>query len=126
MDEILYDALTNYYHVLELTGHIANAQSYKMLILSFYRDFVFNDYKGLLSRDDYRLIDRALNCIYRTSCLISYPDYLKMGNLNLGSTSEIMQRIKALEETNVVKVIHDLDDGAESQSDITIVMEGDE
>lgn len=108
MDEILYEALTKYYHVLELKGYMSRKHSDRLLILCFYRDFVFNDYRGILKREDYHLIEKALDCIYGSSCLIPYPDYLKMGKLHLGEMTELSQRVKTLEDTEVVKVIHDL------------------
>ena len=109
MDEIIYNALTSYYNALEKLGYMSNSQAQKLLLLSFYRDFVFNDYRGLISREDYQLIERALNCLYGTTCLIPYPDYLKMGKLHLGEVTELAQRVKNIEDTEVVKLIHDLD-----------------
>ena len=109
MDEIIYNALTSYYHALEKLGYMSNSQAQKLLLLIFYRDFVFNDYRGLISREDYQLIERALNCLYGTTCLIPYPDYLKMGKLHLGEITELAQRVKNIEDTEVVKLIHDLD-----------------
>ena len=109
MDEIIYNALTSYYHALEKLGYMSNSQAQKLLLLIFYRDFVFNDYRGLISKKDYQLIERALNCLYGTTCLIPYPDYLKMGKLHLGEVTELAQRVKNIEDTEVVKLIHDLD-----------------
>ncbi len=124
MDEILYEALSKYYHALEVKGYMPSTHSFKLLALIFYRDFVYHDYRGLLSKCDYRLIERALDCIYGTSCLIPYPDYLKMGKLHLGEITEMADRIKTLEDTDVVKVIHNLDDAqGEIDSDIIITME---
>lgn len=109
MDEMIYNALTSYYNALEKLGYMSNSQAQKLLLLIFYRDFVFNDYRGLISREDYQLIERALNCLYGTTCLIPYPDYLKMGKLHLGEVTELAQRVKNIEDTEVVKLIHDLD-----------------
>lgn len=125
MDNILYEALTKYYHALEVKGYMSKSHSFKLLVLAFYRDFVYNDYRGMISKEDYRLIERALDCIYGTSCLIPYPDYLKMGKLNLGYMTELAQRVKTLEDTNVVKVMPGLDTD-DPQSDIVITVEGDE
>ena len=109
MDEMIYNALTSYYNALEKLGYMSNSQAQKLLLLIFYRDFVFNDYRGIISKEDYQLIERTLNCLYGTTCLIPYPDYLKMGKLHLGEVTELAQRVKNIEDTEVVKLIHDLD-----------------
>lgn len=124
MGDILLEALTKYYHALEIKGYMSKAHSEKLLVMAFYWDFMYNDYRALLSKKDYCLIERALDCIYGTSCLIPYPDYLKMGKLHLGEMTEMAQRVKTLEETEVVKVIHDLDSvNSDPQSDIVIMAE---
>lgn len=125
MDEILYEALSKYYHALGVKGYMSNPHSMKLLLLVFYRDFIFNDYRGLLTKEDYCLIEQALDCLYGTSCLIPYPDYLKMGKLHLGEVTEMSYRVKTLEDTSVVKMIHSEDD-EDSQSDISIVLSEDE
>lgn len=122
MDEMILNSLNQYYTVLKKMGYYKYADVKKLLILIFYRDFVFNDYRGLLTRADYMLIERALNCLYGTTCLIPYPDYLKMGKLKLGEITEIGQRLKNLEDTSVIKLIHDNPDGL-SESDIKIYEE---
>ena len=127
MDEIVYEALSKYYHALEKTGYLSKSHSIKLLILCFFWDFVFKDYRGKLSKRDYCLIERALDCIYGTSCLIPYPDYLKMGKLHLGEFTEMAQRLSNLEDTNVVKVIHDLSSAeGGTVSDIVISMDEEE
>lgn len=124
MDEMIYQALGSYYRALELKGYMPQKDVEKLLVLTFYRDFVFNDYRGILSREDYYLIERALNCLYGTTCLIPYPDYLKMGKLHLGEISEMCHRVKTLENTPVLKLIHDLSKAeGDVESDVMIVQE---
>ena len=125
MDEIIYNALSSYYNVLEKTGYISGSQSEKLLLLTFYRDFVFHDYRGLLSREDYLLIERALDCLWGSSCLIPYPDYLKMGKLHIGETTEMAQRLKTLENEPVLKMVHDMDGQYDFDSDIMLVEDKD-
>ena len=103
MDEILYSSLSRYFSALEVKGYMSYSQMEKLMILCFYRDFVFGDYRGVISKDDYLLIERALDCMYGSSCLIPYPDYLKMGKLHLGETTELASRLRTLEETEVLK-----------------------
>lgn len=125
MDEILYNALTKYYHALELKGYMANSHAVKLLILIFFRDFVFHDYRGLITKEDYHLIEKALDCIYGSTCLIPYPDYLKMGKLYLGEMTEIAQRVKTLEDTPVLKLLDTEDAESNPNSDVLVVT-GDE
>lgn len=98
MDEIVYQVLNRYFYALEKLGYISYPQMQKLLVLSFYRDFVFNDYRAILSKDDYLLIEKALDCLYGSTCLIPYPDYLKMGKLHLSEITELSERVKILEE----------------------------
>ena len=121
MDNILYDALCSYYHALEQKGYMSNSHAQKLLLLIFYRDFTLKDYRGLLSKDDYHLIEKALDCLWGSSCLIPYPDYLKMGRLCLGGMTEIGQRLRNLENEPVLKVMHSMDGQEDEGSDILIV-----
>lgn len=122
MDEIIYEALQKYYKTLELKGYLPDIQAYKLIVLAFYNDFVYSDYRGLLSEADYHLIETALDCIFGSTCLIPYPDYMKMGKLYLGQITEMAQRVKTLEDTNVIKPVHDTSDiDLIADSDVMIV-----
>lgn len=124
MDEMLYGVLTRYYHALGLKGYMPYRDSVKMLVLIFLKDFVLHDFRGTLSKEDYHTIEKALDCLYGTTCLIPYPDYLKMGKLHLGEMTEIAQRVKNLEDTPVLKLIHDLDSTeGTTTSDVKVVVE---
>ena len=112
MGEMVYNALCQYFGVLNKTGYYKYAVVKKLLVMIFYLNLVYHDYRGLLSKADYSLIEQALNCLYGSTCLIPYPDYLKMGKLHLGEMTEIAQRIKDIENTKVVKVKEDTDEGA--------------
>lgn len=125
--EMIYNALCRYFNVLEKTGYMAINNALKLLVLIFYRDFVYSDYRCTITKDDYRLIERALDCLYGTTCLIPYPDYLKMGKLHLSEVTELACRIKALEDEKVVKVIHNLDSVKEDiYSDVMVIMDDEE
>lgn len=121
MDNILYEALTKYYHALEYNVYMENVPTQELLVLGFYRDFIYRDYRGLLSKENYSLIGKALDCLFGNSCLIPYPDYLKMGKLHLGDMTEMAQRVKTLEDTDVVKLIHAVNGVSDEDSDIMIV-----
>jgi hypothetical protein len=81
---------------------------------------VFHDYRGLLEKEDYMVIEKALNCLFGSSCLIPYPDYLKMNKLHLGEMTELAQRVKVIEDTPVLKAF---DADGTCGSDIIIMSE---
>ena len=119
MGELVYSALSGYYQVLGKLGYYKYDTVYRLLVLSFFHNFVYNDYRGLISPQDYHLIEKALNCLFGTTCLIPYPDYLKMGKLHIGQISELAQRVKAVEDTEVVKVMV-VDDDTPADTDVVV------
>ena len=123
MDEFVYNGLMAYYKALGKLGYYKYPDVFGLLVLGFYWDFLFKDYRGLLSREDYHEIEKALNCLFGTSCLIPYPDYLKMGKLHIGEITEMAQRLSTLEDTEVLKA-KDLE-GQLEDSDIIIMAEDD-
>lgn len=123
MDRIVYNALSSYYNALEKKGYVSYPQMEKLLILCFYHDFVGHDYRGILSREDYLLIEQALDCLYGTTCLIPYPDYLKMGKLHLAEITELAYRI---EQDQQAKVLKSADLMEADESDIMIVQASNE
>ena len=120
MDEIIYNGITSYYKALGKLGYYRYKDVFRLLLLCFYREFTLEDYRGILSREDYRQIERALNCLFGSTCLIPYPDYLKMGKLHIGEMTEMAQRLKTIEETEVLKAE---DFSSETESDIIITAE---
>ena len=120
MDDIIYKAITQYYAALCKLGYYSYKDVFRLLILCFYRDFVFHDYRGQLSRKDYHEIEKALNCLFGSTCLIPYPDYLKMGKLHLGEITELSHRVSTLEDTDVLKAF---DADGTNDSDIIITAE---
>ena len=122
MDNIILNAITKYYAALEKTGYMSYNNVLALLVLCFFRDFVYHDYRANLSRGDYYTIERALNCLFGSNCLIPYPDYLKMGKLHIGEMTEMAQRVKTLEDTDVLKAF---DADGTGDSDIFIVADED-
>lgn len=77
MDNIVYNAFLNYFNTLEVTGYLAYSQSQKLLVLNLYKDLLSGNYDEYLNEEDRKLINKALDCIYGSTCLVPYPDYLK-------------------------------------------------
>ena len=93
MDKVLYDSLYRYFTTLARVGNVSYASVDKLLVLMFYKHFIYEDYRGNLSKEDYSIIEKALDCLFGSTCLIPYPNYLEMGKLHLGDMTEVSQRI---------------------------------
>ena len=98
MDNFVYNAYDTYFQTLGKLGYMKQKNVDSLLVLDFFYNLIYHDYRGYISKEDYHTIELALNCLYGTNCLIPYPDYLKMGKLHLGEMTEVLQRTKALEE----------------------------
>lgn len=103
MDEFVYNALCHYFEALGKLGYYKQGDIDKLLVLIYLNTLLTDDYRGYITDEDYAAIERALNCLYGTSCLIPYPEFRKMSNLKLGDITELAQRVKNVEDTKVIK-----------------------
>lgn len=120
MDDILYTTLSRYFNKLSKFGYTSYNEVYNILYLILIRDFIYNDFYGYITEDDYRYIERSLYCLFGKSCLIPYPQYLVMGNLNLGSLSELAYRVERNEQ-NIIEITNNvniLDTKIEDNTDL--------
>lgn len=109
MDNMVYTAISRYFSILSKFGYVNYNKVYNILYLILIRDFVYNDFYGYITEDDYRHIERSLYCLFGKSCLIPYPEYLTMNNLNLGSISELAYMMKKNKE-DISKVIDNINE----------------
>lgn len=57
MEEVLYNSLSRYFERLRQAGYVPYNNVYKLLILSFIREIVDNDYRGYITKDDHPYIE---------------------------------------------------------------------
>lgn len=76
----LYQSLKRYYNHLFNSGYSPKSNSEKLLILLFISELIDTQktpsiYDTLiLSREELTILERALHCLYGSSCEIKYPD----------------------------------------------------
>lgn len=102
MDEMTYQAISKYFTHLSNVGYFNQSNVNKLLLLTFIQELVDYDFRGLISEEDYNDINKALYCLYGSSCLIPYPDYYntkRRRTMYIGSISELTHRVEALEES---------------------------
>lgn len=137
MDKVLYKALLSYYNALEKMGQISIKQARKVLTLLFYRDLLYNDINGYLNKDDYHLIEKALDCLFGSTCLLPYEKYSMLFTRRCSKVDhsipaisdnpaiqwfDIDSRLQNLENMAVLK-LSAFDISPEIPSDVTIITE---
>lgn len=102
----LFKSLKIYYNNLFNTGYKKYSDVNKLLVFDFITELLTGDMRIYINEDDYRIIQKALNCLYGSSCLIPYPTYLNNNNLfgNVFSNSMI---VRATEVGNIVRISED-------------------
>lgn len=73
-----YTAVSRYFSRLANFGYIPNAEIDRVLALIAIKRLV-NNY--LLNEAQYRIAENALNCLWGSSCMLPYPEYLVQHSL---------------------------------------------
>lgn len=101
MDNVVYESIKRYFTSLSMFGYKSYNDTYKLLYIISIRDFIYNDFRGLITEDDYRIIGRSLYNVFGTTCLLPYPQFCKskgMNNLHLGSITELAHMVQRTQE----------------------------
>lgn len=96
----VYDAITRYFGHITNTGYMRQDNVNKLLLLDAVYNLLDNDFRALVSEDDYKLINDALYCLYGSTCLIPFPDYYNNKASRImykGSISELVHRVTVTE-----------------------------
>lgn len=101
MDNVVYESIKRYFTSLSMFGYKSYNDTYKLLYIISIRDFIYNDFRGLITEDDYRIIERSLYNVFGTTCLLPYPQFCKskgMNDLHLGSITELSHMVQRTQE----------------------------
>lgn len=71
----LYTSYSRYFNALKQFGYKKQSDVNKLLVYTFIVEFLTSDAHQFVTEEDYRNIQRALHCLYGSSCLISYHKY---------------------------------------------------
>lgn len=73
-----YVAVSRYFSRLANFGYIPDVEVEKVIALLAIKDLV-NRY--LLNEQQYRIVENALTCLWGTSCMLPYPEYIKQHSM---------------------------------------------
>lgn len=78
--EITNDALNSvnkYFHTLSNLGYKKDIEVNSLIVFLFLEELLCGSMSQFITEKDYSTIDKALYCLYGTSCILPYPDYRK-------------------------------------------------
>lgn len=77
LDKMLMEALNRYFTVLEKTGYINDADTDRIILLSYLQEFL-SEYQYYITEEDYNVINRIIQCLAGQSCLIPYGEFMEL------------------------------------------------
>lgn len=102
VEDKLFDSLDRYFTTLSYTGYRKQCDVDKLLIFSFINDFLNSDTADFITESDYRLIGRALYCLYGSTCLIPYPEFVNQNSNGLQSIINRDMILRFTEDNNIM------------------------
>lgn len=87
MDNVLYESLSRYFNILSKLGYMNYTDVNKLLVLIFVYDLLESDCSAFITEEEYRVISSALYCLYGSTCLIPYPEYIADTSISCGGKS---------------------------------------
>ena len=82
--EILNDVAKSmdiYFNTLAQLGYKKQSDVDRLLVYSFFEELLTGEMRYFITESDYKLIEQALSCLYGSSCLVLYPEYINDDNL---------------------------------------------
>lgn len=104
----IYDSVYRYFTTLANKGYVKQSEVNKLLLYTLLGELLNNDFGWCIPEEDYTLINKALYCLFGSSCLIPYPDYYSTFNNHTMSgkmygltyrSENCNKRLDALEKT---------------------------
>lgn len=76
MENLVNTSLERYFNSLSKLGYRSYDEVNKLIILIFIQELLDSDCKFFITEDEYIIIHKALYCLYSSTCLIPYPEYI--------------------------------------------------
>lgn len=96
----VFNSISTYFNTLTQFGYKKPGDVNKLLIYSFIEEMLTGEMRFYITEADYRLIEKALSCMYGSSCLIPYPQYANDDSLFEGIEGVIVKP-RLTEDTNI-------------------------
>lgn len=97
----LASSINTYFRTLTHFGYKKQSDVNKLLVYNFIGEMLTEEMRFFITEEDYKIIEQALYCLYGSSCLIPYPQYINDDSL-FGSIEYIKFAVPRItEDTNI-------------------------
>lgn len=76
LDNIAYTSISNYFQALSTFGYKGYKEVNKLLVLLFIEELLRSSLNIYISEEDYKAITNTLYCLFGSTCLIPYPEFI--------------------------------------------------
>lgn len=100
-----FGSLSSYFDALGKFGYMNDKEVEKLLMFIFIEELVTGELREFITEADYRDIEKALYCLYGSSCLIPYPDLANADSIWHRTDSSIL--LPRITEDNIIRFSED-------------------
>ena len=76
LDNMAYTGVSNYFKTLSTFGYKEYKEVNKLLVLLFIEELLRSSLSIYISEEDYKAITNILYCLFGSTCLIPYPEFI--------------------------------------------------
>lgn len=98
LDKIAFQGVDNYFKALSVFGYKGYKEVEKLLVLLFIEDLIKGPLNIYIDECDYKAINNALYCLFGSTCLIPYPEFI---------TNYVQQGLAGIASSNPFRLTED-------------------
>lgn len=99
IEKISQEGLNRYFNTLKVFGYKSYGQVDKLLILLLIEELLNSTYKFFITEEHYKIIDKALYCLFGTTCLIPYPEFINEDTIFLDTY--YINKLRFMEDNSI-------------------------
>lgn len=77
LTDIAYTSINRYFNTLSKLGYKSDNEVYRLILLLFIEEMLDSSFSLYIDEEDYRTINNVLYCLFGSTCLIPYPEFLQ-------------------------------------------------
>ena len=102
LDNLAYTGVSNYFEIISKVGYKSDKEVNKLLTFLFIEDLINGPLSIYIEEEDYKTIVNALYCLFGSTCLVPYPEFIV--------DSSLIQKLKLeaprITEDNILRATH--------------------